>query len=100
MEKTKLSDAARAAIAEACATKGPRKGLFKASAPRSNTLAYAAWQGAMLSINPFKASIAGIIFMTDEQREIMREVEAYFDARPALRVMDRDRASLEALGAW
>jgi hypothetical protein len=95
-----LSDKAKQAIIDNIATKGKRKGAFKTTPPRSNTLAYAAWQGAMLSFNPYKASIAGIMFMTDEQREVMREVETWADANKHLRFLDHDRAVLESIGAW
>jgi len=97
-----LSPTAAAALAQAMATRGPRKGYLKASAPPSGTLAYAAWQGAMLSCNPYKASIAALMFATPEQRAITREVEAYCDALPrAQRIaLDFDRRALEALGAW
>jgi hypothetical protein len=71
-----------------------------AKAPPSHTLAYAAWQGAMLSVNPYKASIGALMFMTAEQRAISQAITALFDGLPELRGVDRDRAALEALGAW
>jgi hypothetical protein len=95
-----LSDKTKQAIIDCIATRGKHKGQLKANPPRSTTLAYAAWQGLVLTFNPYKASIGGIIFMTDEQREVMREAEAWAEANKALRYLDRDRASLESLGAW
>jgi hypothetical protein len=97
-----LSQAARAALDSAIATKGKNKGMLKSAAPDSRTMGYAAWQGAMLSVNAFKASIAGMIFMSAEQKAIMDEVRDYFDAMPkAERIQfDRDRRTLEACGVW
>lgn len=95
-----LSDKTKQAMLDCIATKGKHKGQLKAQAPRSNTLAYAAWQGLMLTFNPYKASIGGIIFMSEEQREVMREAEAWAELNKHLRYLDRDRASLESMGAW
>ena len=95
-----LSDKAIDAIFEATVTRGKRKGSLKANAPRSSTMAYAAWQGAMLSINPYKASIGGLMFMSAEQRAVCAEVTAFFDENPQLRFADRDRRALESLGVW
>jgi hypothetical protein len=99
---TTLSPAAAAALAAAMSTRGPNKGKLLRSAPPSNTLAYAAWQGAMLAVNPFKASIAGMMFMSEEQRAIRAEIERHFDRMPkAARIaFDKDRAGLERLGVW
>lgn len=98
----KLSITAELALAGAKAMRGPNKGKLLSKAPASNTLAYAAWQGAMLSVNPFKASIAGMMFMTAEQRQVREEVQAYFDRMPKRdRVtFDKDRQGLERLGVW
>jgi hypothetical protein len=97
-----LSPAARIALDSAIATKGKNKGMLKAAAPDSRTMGYAAWQGAMLSVNAYKASIAGMIFMSPEQKTIMAEVRDYFDAMPKTERIrfDRDRRSLESLGVW
>ena len=97
-----LSPAARAALDSAIATKGKNKGMLKSAAPDSRTMGYAAWQGAMLSVNAYKVSIGGMIFMSPEQKAIMDEVRNYFDSMPkAERIkFDRDRRSLESLGVW
>jgi hypothetical protein len=97
-----LSPDAAAALAAAISTRGPNKGRLLRSAPPSNTLAYAAWQGAMLAVNPYKASIAGMMFMSEEQRAIREEIERHFDSMPkAERVaFDKDRAGLERMGVW
>jgi hypothetical protein len=97
-----LSDKARAALAGAYATRGRHRGQLLARCPRSETLAAAAWQGAMLSCNPYQASIGAMLFMSAEQREIRDEVLAHFDALPReYRIMaQRDREALERLGVW
>jgi hypothetical protein len=97
-----LSVIARDALAGAYAGRGKNRGQLLAKCPRSDTLAAAAWQGAMLSCNPFKVSIGAILFMTAEQRAVHEEVLAHFNAMPAAyRLMaDRDREALEKLGVW
>ena len=101
-----MSPEAKQAVEDALAKQGSRKGLLLASAPKANTLAYAAWQALMLNVNPYKASIAGLIMMSDEQRAVYREVEAWWDSmKPAVQAvlrqgLDKDRAALENLGVW
>jgi hypothetical protein len=97
-----LSDTASTALDACYATRGKHKGHLLAKCPPSQTLAAAAWQGAMLVCNPYKASIAALMFMSAEQRAIFEEVKAYFDAIPVWQRIkaDRDRAALERLGVW
>src|SRR5215831_15294873 len=97
-----LSPTAKQALAGAYATRGKHRGQLLARCPRSTTLAAAAWQGAMLSVNPYKVSIAAILFMTAEQRAIHKEVSEHFDTLPReYRVMAcRDREALDRLGVW
>jgi hypothetical protein len=99
---TKLSDKARTALAQCYATRGKHRGQLLARCPRSETLAAAAWQGAMLACNPFKASIAAMLFMTPEQREIRDEILEHFESLPReyLIMAERNREALEALGVW
>jgi hypothetical protein len=99
---TKLSDAARNALAQCYATRGKHRGQLLARCPRSETLAAAAWQGAMLVCNPYKAGIATMLFMSTEQRAIMQEVTVHFESMPReyLIMAQRDREALEALGVW
>ena len=94
-----ISDTAAHALKDAVATRGKSKGLLLAKAPPSNTLAYAAWQGAMLCCNPFKASITGFMFMTAEQRAVYDEIVAIFDGL-GIKSLDRDRNALDRLGVW
>lgn len=94
-----ISDKAALALKEAVASKGKHKGLLLSKAPPSRSLAYAAWQAAQMCCNPYKVSIAGMIFMSDEQREIYNEVLAIFEGL-GIKSLDRDRNSLERLGAW
>lgn len=86
------------ALSGACSHKGKSKGLLLAKAPRSTTLAYAAWQGAMMVCNPYKVAIAGIMFMTEEQREVMQEIETFLKSLGIS--LDRDRNALERIGVW
>jgi hypothetical protein len=97
-----LSEQAKLALTGAYATRGKNRGQLLARCPRSETLAAAAWQGAMLSCNPYLASIGACLFMTAEQRLIRDEVLAHFDAMPReYRIMaQRDREALERLGVW
>ena len=102
----KLSEKAQAALQGALCQKGPRAGLLLASAPKSSTLAYAAWSALMLNVNPYKVGIMGQMFLSPEQREISNEIESFFmalspNARAALRYgLDKDRKALEDLKAW
>ena len=100
---SKLSPGAQDALTAALCTRGKNKGRLLKAAPPSSTLAYAAWQGAMLSVNPYKVSVAGFAcFMTSEQRTLAKEISAYFDAMPkAERIAyDADRLTLERCGVW
>ena len=89
-----LTETAAAAV-RACIMETGGHVKLKARAPRANTLAYAAYQGMIINWNPYKASVVGIMFMTDEQREVYREVEAWAEANPQLRGLDSDRLALE-----
>lgn len=97
-----LSPEAKAALTACYATRGKHKGQLLARCPKSSTLAAAAWQGAMLACNPFKASVAASLFMSDQQREIRDEVLQHFCSLPPayLIMAQRDREALEALGVW
>jgi hypothetical protein len=97
-----LSDSARGALRGAYASRGRHRGQLLARCPKSHTLAAAAWQGAMLVVNPYKLSIGAVLFMTAEQRAIFEEVKNHFDALPReYRIMaERDREALEHLGVW
>jgi hypothetical protein len=99
---TTLSDTAAQAMFAACSHKGKHNGQLLKRCPPSNTLAAAAWQGAMMVCNPYQVSIGACMFMSDEQRAIMREVQAALEVLPRDRViaLQRDRATLESLGVW
>ena len=94
-----ISDTAAHALKAAVATKGKHKGLLLAKAPPSGTLAYAAWQAAQMCCNPYKVSIAGMMFMSAEQRAVYDEVLAIFEGL-GIKTLDRDRNGLERLGVW
>lgn len=97
-----LSDKAKAALEACFCTRGKNKGMLLRQCPPSNTLAAAAWQGAMLSVNPYKVSVMQTILFTAEQREVAGEVTNYMDnLSPKLRTaVQRDRRTLEAAGVW
>jgi hypothetical protein len=94
-----LTEAAKAGMLEAMTVK---KGLLvlKAKAPKSDTLGYAAWQALTINWNPYKASIAAIMFMNQEQMAVYNVVNAFAEANMHLRYIDRDRMALETLGVW
>lgn len=92
----RTADAIRACIA----SRGPNTGKLLRKAPPMAADAYAAFQGLMVSWNPHKASIPGIIFLSDDQRQIFAEARDFADAHPELRTLERDRAILEHLGVW
>ena len=98
----KLTDTARTALAQAYASKGKHRGQLLKRCPKSNTLAAAAWQGAMLACNPYQVSIGAMLFMSAEQKAVREEITAHFESLPReYRIMaQRDREALERLGAW
>ena len=94
-----ISDKAALALRDAVAARGKHKGLLLAKAPKSNTLAYAAWQAAQISCNPFKASVMGISLLSEEQYEIYNEIRNVFEAL-GIKSLDRDRNALTRLRVW
>jgi hypothetical protein len=98
----RLSDTAREALAACYATRGKHRGQLLAKCPRSDTLAAAAWQGAILVCNPYRASIGAMLFMSAEQKAVRDEVLAHFEAMPKdyLIMAERNREALERWGAW
>ena len=99
---TELTGAAEEVFAKCFATRGPNKGHLLAKCPPSHTLEAAAWQAATLVCNPYKASVAAVLFMNPLQRELFNEVLAYMEAQPMWkqRKLDRDRQALSKLGVW
>jgi hypothetical protein len=102
MSTTPLPAEAADALRAAIATRGPHKGRLLKKAPPFSTLAYAAWQGAMMAINPYKVSIFGVYMMDDAQRAVQEAVTSWFDSMPRSDRIeyDRDRRVLEAIGVW
>lgn len=98
-----ISEQAGRALYGACYKNGPHKGRLLKNAPKGK-LEKAAWMGAQAVCNPYKLSIASIMFFDDEARAIYREVEKIFDDMKAAgwrpEGLDRDRYTLESLGAW
>ena len=94
-----VSDTAARALQSATVTRGAKKGLLLARPPKADSLAYAAWQAAVMACNPYKASIFGLIMMTAEQRAVYDELLNLFDTL-GVRNLDRDRNALERMGVW
>lgn len=100
----KISDAASQALYGAAIKRGPKKGLLLRNPPKDK-LARAAWYGAQIVCNPYKVSISAIMFFSEEERAIYREIEAIMDwlkkeSKGAIVALDQDRAALEKIGAW
>jgi hypothetical protein len=95
-----IADRARIAMQAIIAARGPHKGQLKARPPAMPTDAYAAWQGAMLAINPYKVSIGGCLFMTSDQRAVMDFVRRVYETTPGATMLDHDRETLDDLGVW
>jgi hypothetical protein len=97
-----LSETAKTALAQCYATRGKHKGQLLSRCPPSQTLAAAAWQGAMLVCNPYRCSIGACLFMTAEQRAVRDEIIAHFESLPKayLIMAERNREALEELGVW
>jgi hypothetical protein len=102
----KLSETTQKALSDAMVKRGPRKGLLLSSAPKGGTLANAAWQAAMLNVNPFKVSVYAQMMFSADEKAVFDEVMACWDSLPqhvkaVLQYgLDKDRKALEELGAW
>lgn len=98
-----ISDKASQALYGACVTRGKAKGLLKRNAP-PDRLARAAWYGAQSICNPYKLSIAWLMFASDEEKAIYHEIEKLFEQMKAMGsrvvLLDQDRKALEHMGAW
>lgn len=97
-----LSVSARDALTLALVSHGPHRGQLLARCPKQGTLAAAAWHGATLSVNPYKADVTAMMGFTAQQQATAKEIIDWFEAMPkADRTRwDRDRLALETLGAW
>ena len=97
-----LSDNARAALAAAYAKAGKHRGQLLKKCPRSDTMGAAAWQGAMLVVNPYQVSIGACLFMNEAQRAVFEEIKTHFESLPREYqiLAQRDREALERLGVW
>lgn len=91
----------RAAGKAALATKGKRKGFLLSRCPPMGTDAAAFWQAAMMTWNPYKASIPSLLFMDAEMRAFHHYCEKYCEALARQGVcLDLDRVKLARMGAW
>ena len=91
-----VSDKASQAIYDAVSHRGKTKGYVKAKAPRSDSLAYAAWMAHAMAFNPYKVSTFGLMCMSAEQREVYQELLTVFDWAKSQGSwgLDRDRIAL------
>lgn len=85
------------------ATKGKNKGFLKANKPKG--IAEGIYLAIMLQVNPFKASINALFWLSDDQRKAFDDFKAIFDhmpkdGLPAFNVFDKDRTQLAMMGAW
>ena len=71
-----VEELVNAADKQAFCQSGPRKGRIKANCPPMGTPGEAYWLGYMSVVNPLKVSIARLIFMTPEHRELFDAVVA------------------------
>jgi hypothetical protein len=99
-----ISDKAARALQAATIQRGKNKGLLLKNAPRE-PIARAAWYGAQIVCNPYKVSISALLFMSEEERAIYREIETIMEkwkaeTHGAIVLFDQDRAALERMGAW
>jgi hypothetical protein len=96
------SERIEAAKAKAFSTRGPNKGHLKATCPPMGTDAAIFWQAAMMRCNPYKVSIASLMFLTLEQREFYAQCEAWVAAQHSAWAIgaDKDRAQLTSLGVY
>lgn len=78
-----------AASAGAFCKSGPNKGRLKAKCPQMGTDAAIFWQAIQMVANPFKVSIAQLIFLNADQQEFFELVEAL-----ASEVLNRKRRKI------
>ena len=96
-----MKERTREAIGDALCEKGPRRGQLKVNPPKHGTDGAIAWNAIQTVVNPWKVSIAALVFLSADQREMFDECKAWARSIPSLhRVLDRDRKALESMGAW
>ena len=71
-----VEELVNAAHKQAVCQAGPRKGRLKATCPPMGTPGEAYWLGCMYELNPYKVSIARLIFMSDEERLMFDTAQA------------------------
>lgn len=96
-----MKDRTREAIGDALCQKGARRGQLKVKPPKHGTDGAIAWHAIQTVVNPWKVSIAALVFLSEEERELFEECQAWVRSIPHFhRVLDRDRKALESMGAW
>ena len=85
------------------ASQGKNKGYLKTQPPKGP--AEGAWCALMLVANPYKISPGRLMMLSDEARAVYEAVSQQIEAEGMslenlLKVMDKDRETLESLSAW
>jgi hypothetical protein len=103
IDSLKVSPRATVALRSIVCKRGKAAGYFLRHKPKGNGDDVAAWLGVMAACNPYKLSVAALLFMHEDQREIYREVEARFNNINSVyraEIFDLDRRNLEAMGVY
>ena len=83
------------------ASRGKNKGYLKTKPPKGP--AEGAWCALMLVANPYKMSPGRLIMLSKEAYQVYEQVTMQIQAEGLenlLKVMDKDRETLESLSAW
>lgn len=59
-----------------------------------------AWLGLVSAWNPYKLSIGSLMFADNDERAMFDSASLWAERNKQLRGADRDRLSLETMGAW
>ena len=94
-----ISDRYRAAVTAALCSRGKNKGRLLARCPDHGTDAAAAWIALMLEANPYKVGF-GVSTRITEETEVLFQCVSLVGKAIDCRLLDKDRETLEALGAY
>lgn len=97
-----LSAEDETALRAAIGRKGKYAGFLLAKCPNGDCQGAAAWQGAMMAVNPYKVSVGRALFMSEDNRKLMERITAALDRVPKAELinLDYDRQTLTELGVW
>jgi hypothetical protein len=74
MESRTLKELCIDAIAAACISRGPRRGVLRTKCPPATSRAAAAWLALMYRADPSKVNMGQILFMGDDQLAIYNAI--------------------------